>query len=486
MSQFDKMNINEALEIALTHYQSKRFEDAAHICWQAVMHEPECADAWMILGSIEFRTRNYSASAALMRRAVDLDANCAAYHTNWSEALLAIGLVNEAKRAAECAIELNPKAAEAYNNLALACDRVGDLDGAESAIKLAIQHNPAMAEAYVNRLSILGKRNELSFGIEFGKKAMEIAPNMPEIPWNLSLLMLKAGRWREAWPLYQSRWGCKTFPSPRWRFPEPHWNGAKFDGTLLIHAEQGAGDTIMLSRYMPLIRPSAKHIVWHVQDDLVEFAKLVAPWAEIGKWGTASKFDRHAAMFDLPWIFDTTPDHVPPPAPLNMERIGLLPDGYKIGYCYNGSIQHANNANRSATVEDFAGLTELDGQLVNLTYEMPPIKGTLDPMRMVRDWVTTAHIIAELDLVITVDTSVAHLAATMGKPTICMLPSQGVDWRWLEKGESTPWYASMRLVRKRPDQSWRDVVGGVVASLRAVQAEPLKMTAEEFDLAVAV
>ena len=484
MSQFDKMNISEALDIALDHYTGRRLEDAAHVCWQIVMHEPDCADAWMILGSIEFRTGNYHASAALMRRAIDLDQNCAAYHTNWSESLLAIGMVDEARRAAECAIKLNPATAEAYNNLALALDRRGDLDGAEAAIKLAIQHNPAMAEAYVNRLSILGKRGELSFGIEFGKKAMEIAPDVPEIPWNLSLLMLKAGRWAEGWPLYQYRWGCKKFPSPRWRFPEPRWNGAKFDGTLLIHAEQGHGDTMMLSRYMQLIRPSAKHIVWHVQDDLVEFARLVAPWAEVDKWGTASRFDRHCAMFDLPWIFNTTPDHVPPPTILELNRIGLLPDGYKIGYCWNGSTQHANNVNRSATADDFAELTKLDAQLVNLTYQKPPIEGTIDPMPMVRDWVTTAHIISELDMVITVDTAVAHLAATLGKPTICMLPSQGVDWRWMDKGESTPWYPSMRLVRKRKDQSWRECVGGVVASLREAQDEP--MAAIENELAVAV
>jgi tetratricopeptide (TPR) repeat protein len=490
------MDIGNALGLALDHFTAKRYEECALLCQQVVMYDSEVADAWQLWGTVEFQCGNYHAAAALMRRSVDLDESAANYCANFSEALLAINKPEQAKKSALRAIELNPQLAEAYNNLGIAHDRLNEPDEADKALKTAIQLDPSMSAAYVNRLSTLGRAEQINFGIEFGMKAMEISPNTPEIPWNLSLLLLKAGRWMEAWPHYQHRWACSKFPSPRWHFVQPHWNGAPFDGTLLIHAEQGHGDTIMLSRYLQLVRPHVKHVVWHVQPGLAELCKAIAPWAEVADWGTMSKFDQHAAMFDLPFIFETTPEHVPPVAGAKIKPLGVMPAGFKIGYCYNGSSIHANNANRSAMVEDFAPLQDVGATLVNLTQGKPPLDGSIDPMPLAKDWVTTAHIIAELDLIVTVDTAVAHLAATLGKPVICLLPSVNVDWRWMMKGENTPWYPSMRLVRKRADQTWRDVVGGVAANLREVRNQSIGMHMAESmadgqepnlsDLAVAV
>ena len=232
-----------------------------------------------------------------------------------------------------------------------------------------------------------------------------------------------------------------------------------------------------------MIRPHVRKIVWHVQPGLGELCKLIAPWAEVADWGTTTHFDRHVAMMDLPWIFETTAEKIPPPAPVKIAPIGMLPAGFKIGYCYNGSSMHANNVNRSATVDDFEPLKEIGATLVNLTHGKPPIDGSVDPMPMVRDWVTTAHIIAELDLIVTVDTAVAHLAATLGKPVVCLLPAVNVDWRWLDEGETTAWYPSMRLVRRGEGQSWREVVAGVVDEMRGAD-DAMKL--ENAELAVAV
>jgi hypothetical protein len=206
-------------------------------------------------------------------------------------------------------------------------------------------------------------------------------------------------------------------------------------------------------------------------------AQHLAPQATVYGWSERpDEFDLWCPAYNLPMIFATTPDAVPPPAEWRPIDVSIIQPG-GIGICYAGSSIHRNDANRSATASDFEGFS---GRIVNLTMGKTPPAGAVDPMPMVADWITTAAIIEQLDAVVTVDTAVAHLAATIGKPTMILIPAIGSDWRWMEAGDRTPWYDSARLIRQAPGEPWKRVVQRAFDVLRNEhQPEPVALASAD-------
>lgn len=313
-------------------------------------------------------------------------------------------------------------------------------------------------------------------------RARAIDPTHLDAPYNEALAHLTLGNWRKGFALYECRWNAPSFPI-RWRpAPGRRWDGARAPGkTLLLMAEQGSGDTIQFIRYAALAAPLVGRVVVAAPPFLLRLLSRARGVSQaIDARGAPEGIDLHLPLLSLPHVFGTEPDSVPAEIPyfdITSDRIAeglrsLLPsDRPRVGLCWRGNPAFANDANRSPGLSAMkAALTVPGVSFVNLVKERMPAETTgldlIEPMDQVEDFLDTAMLVASLDLVVTCDTAVAHLAGALGRQTWILLPAAG-DWRWLTQGTRTPWYPTATLFRQSTPGRWDDVgehVGRALAS----------------------
>jgi hypothetical protein len=263
-------------------------------------------------------------------------------------------------------------------------------------------------------------------------------------------------------------------------FPQPAWDGSPFPGrTLLVWAEQGLGDTLQFARYLARVKALGGRVLFQTYAGLLGLLQNVAgPDQVLSEHDELPPFDLHAPLLDLPARFHSGLDDLPPPAPLAPPPghvpppallAALAVPGRKAGLVWAGSAHHRDDARRSldpallAPLADLPGLTWMSLQVGAAT--RPPLPGLVDLGVHFRDFSDTAAALQRLDLVVTVDTAVAHLAGSMGVPTHLLLPFFP-DWRWLMEGGTTPWYPSVRLHRQPATGAWPAVLDGLLDALR--------------------
>ncbi|MFC3068838.1 glycosyltransferase family 9 protein [Phenylobacterium soli] len=336
-----------------------------------------------------------------------------------------------------------PAAATLFDHARAAQD-AGDLAGAERLYRAAMAQEPAKAANELGALLYgLGRDAEAAelFGL-----AMAAAPQWAKPRFNLSLVRLMQGDYEQGFSLHEARrqvpeTGVRELPLP-W----PEWRGEPLAGKrIVVLGEQGFGDQIMFARFLPPLRAMGGEVVYFCGAE-------VAPLFE---GATPELDDRTRADFwvfagSLPLRLGVRLETLPPPLAPAVE----LGSGGGIGVMAKGRATHANDANRSLDEPAAARLAALGRDL------SPAATGA-------KDFLETARIVAGLDLVVSVDTALAHLAASMGKPTWILLPAVGCDWRWLRGRMDSPWYASVRLVRQPSHGGWGDVLDRVEADLRA-------------------
>ena len=260
----------------------------------------------------------------------------------------------------------------------------------------------------------------------------------------------------ETWAAYERRWEVPSFVSPRFTFDQPVWDGGPLDGrTLLFHAEQGFGDTIQFIRYAPMIVERGGRVVVRCQKELVRLLKDAPGVADVISWENAlPSYDVHLPMMSVCHRFDTTIESIPAPVPyLRADPMALPEPGLlNVGVVWAGNSTHLNDANRSvpfATLQSLLGVPDVRFYSLQFGAILPAeAAGVIDLAPGLRDFADTAEALEALDLVITVDTSAAHLAGALGRPTLMLLPTRN-DWRWFKNREDTPWYPTMRLLRGR-------------------------------------
>jgi hypothetical protein len=295
------------------------------------------------------------------------------------------------------------------------------------------------------------------------------------------MLLLLRGELREGFEKYESRWRLETLP-PR-GFPAPLWNGEDLSGrTILLHAEQGYGDTIQCLRYVPQVAARGGWVVLEVPKELLGLARRLPEVGQLLARGDAlPRFDLQCPLFSLPRAFATTIETIPAQVPyLSAEpeaiarwriRLGERP-GLKVGLAWAGSPQHRNDARRSIAIETLLPLLRLEGvrwfslQVGERAADLARLPGGLvtDLSPDLIDFAETAAVIGNLDLVIAVDTASAHLAGALGRPAWVLLRARP-DWRWLLEREDSPWYPSLRLFRQHRPGDWEEVVRRVAAAL---------------------
>lgn len=377
-----------------------------------------------------------------------------------------------------CALE--PHNAALHAARAVVLRQVDRLEAAEASYRRAVVLDPSAAAALFNYGNLRLARADPAGAIAWYDRALDFNPSDAEYHWNRSLALLSAGRFEEGWIEYEWRWRWHGFSTPRRDFEQPLWDGSPLGGrTILLHAEQGLGDTIQFIRYAKPIRAAGGRVVVECQPEL---ARLLAGAPGIDVLVAAGAplpaFDTHAPLLSLPRLMRTEVASIPAATPYLQSPGGFRlprPRRFNIGIQWAGNPKHAKDKQRSITPDRFAFLQSLPGvQVYSLQVGWPgdelatqrSTAAIIDLAPQLKDLGDTAAAIMSLDLVVSVDTAVAHLAGALGKPVWTLL-AYAADWRWLLGREDTPWYPSMRLFRQPSPGDWDAVMQTVAAHLKA-------------------
>lgn len=414
----------------------------------AVSNAPDDAGAWNALAIGFFDENQIEAALAAFRRALELAPRTAVLHTNCGNALRVLGRLEEAEPAVRRAAELGPKIPLVWQNLATVLLEMGRVDEAIEAYGRALAVDPAYRSAL----------------------------------WDRSNALLRAGRFREGWRDYGSRWHLNKRPTAG----KPAWDGKAFQGRrLLLLSEQGLGDSLLAWRFLPAVKALGGTVILQCRDPLLRLARRL-PFVDavVRRDGPQPEADLESRLLDLPNLLGLTLETLPTrpylPAPEASERerfkalFATAGRRVKVGIAWSGSVTFGANAQRSLTPEHFLGLLDIPG--VSLySLQIGPRAADLqkpgydrlitDLSPMIQDMRDTAAALAELDLVITVDTSLAHLTGALGRPLWVLLHHLPY-WIWMD-GPATPWYPNARLYRQRRPGAWDQVFAEVRRDLRA-------------------
>jgi len=370
----------------------------------------------------------------------------------------------------------------AWLNLGVALHRQGETGEGCKALQQAVRLDPHYPEAWQNMGLLqqsLGLFNEAYCSFQ---RALRLRPDYPTARWNLSLLQLLIGDYEHGWANFEARF-AKQPPVASRHGGIPRWRGESLAGRrLLIHAEQGYGDTIQFLRFVPILAQTGAEIVLEVQDDRLRPLALTldSDCTIITRAEPAPKADLQIPLMSIPAILGITPETVPNtvpylfPDPEKVSRWGSHLEHkakLRIGLVWKGRDEHVNDRFRSCPLELFVPLFELPGiawyslQVGAGRDQMDSRYPLHDPAKTVEDFGDTAAIMSQLDMIISVDTAVAHLSGALGCTTWLLLPF-APDWRWGVGSDRTPWYPSMRLFRQQNPGNWNDVMDSIEAALR--------------------
>jgi tetratricopeptide (TPR) repeat protein len=358
------------------------------------------------------------------------------------------------------AIRSHPEYPEVWQNIALAYEHLDNLPEAIAAHQKVVALLPENAKA----VRYLGMA-QLDYGLlpaahHCFERALEIDPKDPENLWQRFYIRALVGDFPDAWSDYECRFSLPNRNTPDPGFKKPRWQGEEYqDKSLLLHAEQGFGDTLQMIRYIPRVSERVRQILVWVPPSL---ASLVAGLSQVDDVVTnkpdADKFDLHLPLMSLPGVFNDSLETIPNISPyIPTEETDQTKEFKKIGVCWAGSRNQPLDR-RSVPIDSFQSLfnkNQFEFHSLQLSEAIPSC--LQDRSSEMKNFRATVKVIEELDLVITIDTSIAHLAGAMGKP-VWILLSFAPDWRWGYKGDSSPWYSSARLFRKNYGESWKEVI----------------------------
>jgi len=439
---------------------------------EACRHASTLTAAWYHRGLAASALRLLPEARGCYERAIDLDFHCAEAHNNLGHLLQAEQDTQGAIAAYERALAIRPGYSDARYNLALTLQNTGRVGEARTQYELLLVADPGHADALNNLGALCLAENRLPDAKTCFERALARQPAHVDSRWNLSLASLAAGDFRRGWQLYEARLEQAGFP--RRKFSSPRWRGQRLEGrAILVWSEQGLGDTIQFLRYLRLLTEGGARVVFEVQPRLHSLLKGLPDIEVVERGNVPPCTDYHIPLLSLAGCFPEIP---PVWFPVPVAAAALVGGaGKKVGLCWAGHPDHIKGRNRSIPLAELAPLAQLQGvRLISLqrgpaVSEMDSLGNTWQlevveqPDGTVAD---LASLLQGLDLVISVDTMVAHLAATLGKPVWTLLPF-AADWRWQLEREDSLWYPSMRLFRQDQPGQWASVVARVANCLQA-------------------
>ena len=406
--------------------------------------------------------------------------------SNRGAALHALERYDESLASYDRAVTVRQDHAEAWYNRGNTLRSMGLLNSAVTSYTRAITLRPEYPEAYVNRGLVEQDLGEVEGAMRSYSRAIALKPSHVEAHWNLSLALLVAGELPRGWEKYEWRWQRPGVNLPPDSHLKPRWTGQESlaGKTILLRNEQGFGDTVQFCRYATLCKAQGARVILEVQRDLVPLMRtLEGPDVIIGRGDPLPAHDFQCPLLSLPFAFQASIETIPAPnrylaseddkTRTWRERLAAVPTP-RVGVVVSGSPTHGRDRERSIALHDL--LTELDLPVNWVSLQKDCRKGDMAAIRSrsdiawfgdeLRDFSDTAALVDAMDLIITVDTSVAHLAGALGKPVWVMLPFSP-DWRWMWHGTTTPWYPSMLLYRQSTGGDWPGVFARIREDLAA-------------------
>jgi tetratricopeptide (TPR) repeat protein len=529
------ITVEQALQLATVHQQSGQLTAAEAMCRRVLEAQPHHAGAWHQLGTIAISGGRYGEAAewfaqavaqspeegryhcdlgvsyrllerledaaVSFQKALALRPDLAEAHLNLTEALTALGRFDEAMasghqlldRFGDAPAEFIPIRAEAYNHLGNALLKSRKPEEAAASYESALRLKPDYADAWSNLGIAFFQTHQLERAMHCYRQAIALRPDFARAHANLALLLLLRGDYAEGWR--EQEWRLRSSDPARGLEARigPQWNGTPAPGqTLLIHAEQGFGDMLQFFRYLPLVRErsEAHRVILSCQRELVRLlsknsgeVKVVANDAE----SMLPPFDQQLPLLSLPLALNLLEPWHPESAYLRADpelrarwRDLLGPrSSFRVGLAWAGNAQQGEDRSRSMTFEHLLPLLRIPQidfyrlQIAAPEAENRPVENSklIDLTSHITDFADTAALMAELDLIITVDTAAAHLAGAMALPVWTLL-SLVPAWRWGLEGAATPWYPTLRLFRQKTAGDWDEVIQRVVGELIRIQSEP--------------
>ena len=456
-----------------------RWDEALALLERGARENPDSAEAHNSLGNTLAGMGRQTEAIENYRRATALRPEFAEARFNLGNALKSLEHYDDAAAAYAAAISARPAYAEAHNALGIVLDRLNRSEEAIAAYWTALKIEPTIKHGNSNLAASLAELDRHEEAIKFFDRARQIDPDAPEPVFNAALVELAMGDFERGLRDYEARWrvpGLKLNPH---EFTKPRWNGkeAIAGKTILLHAEQGLGDTILFLRYAEAVAAKGARVVLAVQKPLAPLLAGMPGVAQVVAAGEPiPEFDLHLPVGSLPLAFGTTVESIPARTPYLRTNAGWTYAGARpvVGLCWAGNPGHRNDHNRSIPMAVFEKLLRIPGmQFVSLQQNLREGDeaalcryGNVDAASISRakDLGDTASMISEMDLVISVDTAVAHLAGALARPVWVLLPFRPY-WVWLRHRGDSPWYPSARIFRQERIGAWEGVIARVAEEL---------------------
>lgn len=382
-------------------------------------------------------------------------------------------------------VDAAPRDTNYLNTLGNILLTAGEPGPAIDVFRRVVSLKPAFTHARFNLGLALSRAGHPDEAFACYQEVTRLDPDHAPARHNLALHLLQQGDFERGWVEHEWRWRTPGLAPQRRDFPQPQWMGEAIQGkTILLHAEQGAGDTIQFVRYAPLVAERGAKVIVECQPELVSLVSHSMPDVTVvGKDGVLPEFDGHCPLMSLPLAMATRLDNLPATTPYLSAEPGAM-DAWRsrfgggslnVGVVWRGNPSYLNDKQRSLDAQLLGPLADIPGvRLVSLQKgaQVSDASSLLlarcdDAAPDLTDYAATAAAIMALDLVISVDTAVAHLAGALGKPVWVLLPNPS-DWRWGFDGETSPWYPTMRLFRQKEPGQWTEVLQTVSAALQAM------------------
>jgi Tfp pilus assembly protein PilF len=478
-SSFDALHL-----LGLLNHQRGRSEAAIRLIRTAVAADPRRADGLSSLGLVLHSMARREEALASYELALETEPDNLEVLNRRGVALMELGRPAEALADFDRVLALAPNHVDALGNRGNALVKLNRPQDALASYEAALKVAPGHARLLTNRAHALRRLDRPHEALLSASEAVAASPNFAEACFEQSLAQLTLGDFRGGWRGYEARWSTGAFAAHRRSFTAPLWLGDRpLDGkTILLHAEQGFGDTLQFVRYAPAVAALGARVILEVQPELAGLlAQLPGVAAVVPRGEPLPSFDCHCPLMSLPLAFATELPTIPARIPYlaaAQDRIARwrerLPAGRpRVGLAWAGQRTHNNDLNRSmrlATLRPLLARTNV--QFVGLQHELSgedaafltACSQLFQVGDQFRDFADTAAVISQLDLVIAVDSAVAHLAGALGKPLFLLLPF-AADFRWMRERPDSPWYPTARLFRQPQFGDWASVVDALAKEL---------------------
>jgi tetratricopeptide (TPR) repeat protein len=482
---------NTAKETLLTSgarlMQAKQYAEACRYYDELIIKYPNDASLHYCSGVALHQNKQLLQAVGAYCEALQLNPQLTEAFENLAEAQTELKLFDDALLSIRAAIALKPNRAISHTRLARILVRLGQHQEAINVATHALDLSPKNATTHLIRSNAHRALNQLQESIADLRQAMAIDPNNAELPYNLSFDLLLSEQFEEGWQRYESRFDTENFLKSTPQMVASKWNGTdNLEGkTILVCPEQGLGDQIQFARYALVFLGMGAKVIMPVAPALIDIVQSMHPdvlvTSSLQPASALPQHDYYISLMSLLGIFKTDLSNIPyaeryitPDEAITAKwqaRFANKSSKPQVGITWSGSQLHVNDHNRSMSLTQLAPLLNLDVDWHILQTEIREADELLLPQTPLKDWRTeltslheTAGLLDQLDLLITVDTSVAHLSAALGKPTWIMLPF-APDFRWLLNRSDTPWYPSVQLFRQSKPRDWESVTSQIVNTL---------------------